>query len=237
MDHVKTAKRRRTSLSISEQHVAKRSASALNSSTDNSVSGFDDREEEDVVQEIRQRIELEMRVSELFGFKPRKEQVDCLQVLKAKKDLILLANTGFGKSVIFQANAYDDQAASINKRGGRWKACVLNATTKTLELLDKIRKGMYTHILLGAEVAVANHFAQVLKDPVFRRKLVLIAVDEAHVVEEWGKTFRTDYSRLAILRTRAATQGRVPFFATSATIDPDMLKDIKKTLGFQTMLL
>ncbi|OJD25633.1 hypothetical protein ACJ73_03005 [Blastomyces percursus] len=130
-----------------------------------------------------------MRVSELFGFKPRKEQLDCLQVLKAKKDLILLAKTGFGKSVIFQAMPMldphctgtcivimslialqDDQAASINKRGGRWKACVLNATTKTPELLHKIRKGMYTHILLGAEVAVAKDFAQVLKDPVFRRK-------------------------------------------------------------------
>lgn len=59
---------------------------------------------------------------------------------------------------------------------------------------------------------------------------MLVAIDELHVVEQWGKNWRPDYSRLAILRSRI--DRRVPWFGTSATLDPLTLEEVKTLAGF-----
>jgi superfamily II DNA helicase RecQ len=47
---------------------------------------------------------LRVRLRELFGFEPREEQVEAITTLAiAQEDLILIARTGWGKSLIFQA--------------------------------------------------------------------------------------------------------------------------------------
>ena len=41
---------------------------------------------------------------DLFGYKPHEEQLEAIKTLAVdKKDLILIAYTGFGKSMIFQS--------------------------------------------------------------------------------------------------------------------------------------
>jgi len=47
---------------------------------------------------FKQTALIKRRVSELFGFEPKDKQVEY-----DKSDLILIARTGFGKSIIFQA--------------------------------------------------------------------------------------------------------------------------------------
>ena len=110
MNHMKTGKRRPTLHSISKYHTTKQSNSSLNTNIGQSNSGINSSAEDGTGHQLNKWIEhnkwqvvLEDQVSELFGFKAQKEQIDCLEVLQAKKDLILLAKTGFGKSVIFQA--------------------------------------------------------------------------------------------------------------------------------------
>jgi superfamily II DNA helicase RecQ len=45
---------------------------------------------------------IQCRVNELFGFEPKNKQVETIQkLLYDKSDLILIAKTGFGKSIIF----------------------------------------------------------------------------------------------------------------------------------------
>lgn len=60
----------------------------------------------------------------------------------------------------------------------------------------------------------------------------MIAVDEAHAVDHWGD-FKESYRELHRLRIRASTRGRIPWFATSATLDPETLKSAKEHLGFR----
>ena len=53
---------------------------------------------------IEQTALIRHRVHELFGFEPKNKQVDAIRhLLYEKRDLILIAKTGFGKSIIFQA--------------------------------------------------------------------------------------------------------------------------------------
>lgn len=72
------------------------------------------------------------------------------------------------------------------------------------------------HILTTPEIATSKEFIDIPMDTTFQNHLVLIAVDEADVIEHWG--FRKTYQVLGNIRFRADTINRVPWFATSATL-------------------
>ena len=56
-------------------------------------------------------------------------------------------------------------------------------------------------MLLGPEIALSDRFkTEVLYDQAFQNHLVLVVLDELHVVSQWGLLWRASYSQLAILR-------------------------------------
>ena len=61
---------------------------------------------------------------------------------------------------------------------------------------------------------------------------MLVAIDELHVVSEWGTSWRPAYSKLSILRNQINLD--VPWFGTSATLDPEMLITVKELVGFNS---
>lgn len=97
-------------------------------------------------------------------------------------------------------------------------------------MLDGIKRGDYTHVLVGPEIVLSARFKAILNDPTFRSKLVLVAIDEAHVVWEWGGSFRKHYSQLVVLRS--LIPGTVPWLACSATLDPQTLAKVRELCGF-----
>jgi superfamily II DNA helicase RecQ len=185
-------------------------------------------------------------IEELYNFPPRDGQREALrQLIFLRKDMILIAKTSFGKSMILQAVSLliektitllllplnqigIEQAEYITSLGGR--PCFLNTDTITAELLGEVKAGKYTHILLSPELAIGDRFRSVAVHPQFRERLGLVAVDEAHLVAHWGRTFRTEYARMNQLR--ALLGKNVPWFACSATLDPDTLVTVKKGCGF-----
>lgn len=86
-------------------------------------------------------------------------------------------------------------------------------------------------MLLSPEIALSTAFRAVLIDPSFQEKLSLVAIDEAHVVWEWGQSFRVQYSQLSLLRS-FIPRG-VPWLACSATLDPRTLHRVKELCGFE----
>jgi helicase-like protein len=59
--------------------------------------------------------------------------------------------------------------------------------------------------------------------------LALVAIDELHLVSEWGK-FRPQYRVLHLLRARVDLC--IPFLGVSATLDFTVLQDVKEAAGF-----
>ena len=53
-------------------------------------------------------------------------------------------------------------------------------------------------------------------------------VDEGHIITQWGSDFRRAYAELDKLR--AMVPPDVPFYVTSATMPPEVLQEIQRTL-------
>lgn len=88
---------------------------------------------------------------------------------------------------------------------------------------------------MSPEIALSDKFKRkVLQDQVFQQHLVLIAIDEVHVVSEWGQHWRGSYSRLALLRD--LIDRPVPWLGCSATLDPVMLTEIQELCGFDPLV-
>ena len=69
----------------------------------------------------------------------------------------------------------------------------------------------------------------VLKQPVFRRCLAAVAVDEVHLVSDWS-TFRPRFHELHILRARLPSS--IPYLGVSATLDKDTLDIVRRSAGY-----
>ena len=114
----------------------------------------------------------------LGGKEPHKQQVRVLhQLVYQLGDTILVAKTGFGKSIVFHAFSIltgwitiqliplsrlgEEQMALIHWYPGT-SPCLVVADTKfrNPRLLEEIKAGMYTHILLGPEQATSPEFCK-----------------------------------------------------------------------------
>lgn len=197
--------------------------------------------------EADQNRAIEEAIQLLYPYPPRQGQRDALrQLIYKRKDLILIAKTSFGKSMVLQAapilmcrsmtivllpldRIAQEQAEYITRIGGR--PCILNSDTFNKGIILDIQHGKYTHILLSPELAVGDKFHDTATYPELKERLGLVVVDEAHLVSQWGGEFRKEYARVGQLRSLFG--GSVPWFACSATLDAATLENVKKGVSFE----
>ena len=189
---------------------------------------------------IRKAVEL------VFGFQAKPDQVEMIwSLLVLKEDRILVAKTGYGKSVIPQLlpllikDSIVPTLLLLNALGAEQsmdiaalplaKPIWLHAENNDNLTLKKIKAGLYTHSLLSPEIACSLKFYdQVLSGTYFRKRLKAVVIDEIHLVVDWGRAFRK-YSLLKHFRNRL---GRKPWFGCTATLDPDSFHELCQFTGF-----
>ena len=185
-------------------------------------------------------------IATLYPHKPKPGQQEALHYLVyLRKDLILIAGTGFGKSMVLQAVSLllqrsitlvilplnqigNEQFEFIREIGGI--PCFVNGETISPKLLNEVQQGCFTHVLISPELAISDDFRCIASSPSFKQQVSLVVVDEAHLVYHWGRAFRTAYSRLNLLRGWLGSQ--IPWFACSATLDPQTLESLRKGISF-----
>jgi superfamily II DNA helicase RecQ len=74
-----------------------------------------------------------------------------------------------------------------------------------------------------------SRFKKLFRTYEFRRMVVAIVVDEAHVIEAWKDEFRKDYGELETLKVIAGTE--IPWLSLTGTCSTKTFKTIYKTLG------
>jgi superfamily II DNA helicase RecQ len=96
-----------------------------------------------------------------------------------------------------------------------------------------LREKLYRVILTSPEMCLGNGgFAMLLKEPRWSRSILFMVVDEAHCIKQWGTEFRKHYASLDTLRS-FVPRG-VPVLATSATMPPKTLENVRSVLGMNT---
>ncbi len=171
-------------------------------------------------------------------FRPAQRRV--VQSILAGRDTLGVLPTGGGKSLCFQVPALvldgltivvspllalmQDQVGALQARG--IAAAALNSLFKApqqAEVMDRVRAGELKLLYVSPERLdrLSTDLAAAKISP------VLLAVDEAHCVAEWGHDFRPAYRRLGRLRWKL---GRPPVVALTGSATPDVRADIASTL-------
>ena len=186
---------------------------------------------------------IEELARERLGFERlRPGQLPAAEALASGRDVLAVLPTGGGKSAIYELAGMlragptvvvsplialqDDQLAHLEAVG--LPAIVLNsqqsAGARAAALLASCDPG--TFVFLTPEQLANPETRQALQ----RARPGLFAVDEAHLISQWGRDFRPDYMRLG---AQAEAVGATVRLALTATAAPPVRQEVVRRLGLR----
>ncbi|OAV93161.1 hypothetical protein PTTG_09030, partial [Puccinia triticina 1-1 BBBD Race 1] len=206
------------------------------------------------------------RSIQLYQDEPKDLQVEAVSSLVQGKHTFVRVGTGFGKTRIsemffglFQKKVIvlvlnpldslgDDQVRE--KKLLKITAINLNKMTLSYDTVQKIKKGDFSFVYLSPEVFLNNLlFTELFFSNEFQDILLLIVVDEAHMIYLWGlvaskqsksliifarledcAVFRPTYG---LIGTRLMATNKVPVLLLSATCRPIAVSAITTSLMLQ----
>ena len=171
----------------------------------------------------------------------RSSQKEIIEHTLAGKHSLVLMPTGMGKSLCYQVPALlmdgltvvisplislmKDQVDQLRSLG--IDAAFVNSSLSKAERLRRYRdieNGKYKILYVSPERFRKSDFAEIIS----KRKISLLAVDEAHCVSQWGNDFRPDYSRVGEFRE---LMGNPVTMALTATATERVQEDIIRKTG------
>jgi ATP-dependent DNA helicase RecQ len=187
---------------------------------------------------------LENHLSIYFGYKEfRGRQKEAIEAILQRNHLLTIMPTGSGKSIIYQLPALllpdltlvisplialmKDQVDALRKKN--IDATFVNSSLSKSERENRyqaIGEGKYKILYVTPERFRKKEFLDIIA----KRKISLLAVDEAHCISEWGHDFRPDYTRLKEVRSLINNPVTI---ALTATATPEVQKDIISQLGLR----
>lgn len=182
---------------------------------------------------------------EVFGHERLLEgQRQATAELVAGRDVLLVAPTGAGKSLVYQLAGVvrggctlvvspllalqQDQVAGLNALGEATRAVRLSSAEsdgRREEILREAAGGALRFLFLAPEQLARDDVRAALGAV----EVTLVAVDEAHCVSTWGHDFRPDYLRLGDLLDEAIGDA-APRVAMTATAAAPVREDVVERL-------
>ncbi len=181
-------------------------------------------------------------LTKYFGYNSfRPMQEDVIDSVLSGRDTFVIMPTGGGKSLCYQLPSLlldgltivvsplialmKDQVDSLCESGV--PATFLNSSITSAESsqrLGDIFRGKYKLLYLAPERLLMEGFLEIVQ----KLPIVLIAIDEAHCISEWGHDFRPEYRQLRDVRKLFP---HVPVIALTATATQQVEEDIARQLG------
>ncbi len=178
----------------------------------------------------------------------RPGQWEAIAATLARKRLLLVQRTGWGKSLVYfiATRLLRDGGAGITvlvspllslmrnqlqaAKPMGLQAETINSTNRDQwrNIEQQLRADRIDILLVAPERLADNTFLQNVLAHVADR-VGLFVVDEAHCISDWGHEFRPDYRR--IVRVLRALPSNVPVLATTATANDRVVDDVVSQLG------
>jgi hypothetical protein len=109
-------------------------------------------------------------------------------------------------------------------------AVAINEDNHEDKTFTQLAKGTYRICYASPECLLHNpRFKKLFRHEDFRRKIVAMVVDEAHVIEAWKTEFRKDYGELETLKIIMGNE--IPWLALTGTCSTKTFETIYQTLG------
>jgi ATP-dependent DNA helicase RecQ len=190
--------------------------------------------------------ELEESLHEVFGLANlRPGQKEVIESVLDGRDTLAVMPTGSGKSLCYQLPALNlpgtavvvsplislmkDQAEKLEEIGA--EAAQVNSTLNAQqesETLQNIRRADSDIVFVTPERLENPDFVADLRGIAIN----LFVVDEAHCISQWGHDFRPAYLGLG---DAIKAVGNPPILALTATATPEIIEDIVRQLGRESM--
>ncbi|TWU33292.1 RecQ family ATP-dependent DNA helicase [Novipirellula artificiosorum] len=175
----------------------------------------------------------------------RPDQREVIEHVLSKRHAMVIMPTGMGKSVCYQIPALTideasdeivlvlsplvalmhDQVTSLQAKG--IDATYINSSLDRVDRerrYEAIARGKHPLLYVTPERFRKNEF----RDCIGRRRVKLLAIDEAHCVSQWGHDFRPDYSRVGEIREQLGFPTTITLTATATA---ECRHDIYRQIG------
>lgn len=174
----------------------------------------------------------------IFSLDLKPNQLQCIKKLIEGRDVLIIASTGFGKSLIFQVPPLytgktaivisplialmHDQVIALNSRG--IKSTHVNITQNDRDIYKRFFEFKIFYITPESLVNNEKRF-KFFKE--HEDKISLFAIDEAHLIKTWS-TFRRDFQSLDLLKYHFPDKPVVALTATSPPFVTNYILNILK---------
>ena len=184
------------------------------------------------------------KCKEVFGVDPKPEQLQVIESIALKRDCVLIAGTGWGKTLVYflplvlWPNTVLLIITPLQSLGQEQQEKLESCNIPAINLVGqekfdthRLANGEYRAVFACPESVIGSRFKRLWESPQWNSRLQAVVIDEVHCVGTWGAKFRKDYDNLGQLRTW--TRINTPFLAVSATLPPTLLKKVVSSLSLK----